>query len=33
MFFGLGGAMFFMMMVGALLPSRFADRGCGFLDP
>jgi len=30
MFFGLGGIMFFLMSVAALLPSRFADRGAGF---
>src|SRR5216684_7422569 len=29
MFFGLGGIMFFLMMVGALLPSRFADHSPG----
>jgi hypothetical protein len=29
MFFGLGGIMFFIMAVGALLPSRFADHSPG----
>jgi hypothetical protein len=30
MFFGLGGVMFILMAVAALLPSRFADHGAGF---
>ena len=30
MFFGLGGIMFFIMAIGALLPSRFADHSPGF---
>ena len=30
MFSGLGGLAFFIMVVGALLPSRFADHGAGF---
>jgi hypothetical protein len=32
MFFGLGSIMLFFIAVGALLPSRFADRGSGFWD-
>jgi hypothetical protein len=30
MFFGAGAVVFFVIAVGALLPSRFADRGLGF---
>lgn len=29
MFFGLGGVVFFIIAIGALLPSRFADRSPG----